>query len=62
MGVGDLFEPTSDFSWLTGEIGSHFNDANHKAKIRVDENGEYSVTFEIGFFYFYITNLFCLIV
>lgn len=40
VGVGDLFEPTSDFSWLTGEIGAHFNDATHKAKIRVDENGK----------------------
>nr|AIO11228.1 serpin [Hesperophylax occidentalis] len=39
MGVGDLFEPTSDFSYLTGTVGPHFNDAVHKAKINVDEDG-----------------------
>ncbi|XP_045508326.1 serine protease inhibitor 88Ea-like [Colias croceus] len=39
LGVGDLFNATSDFSTLTDDRGIVFDDAVHKAKIQVDEEG-----------------------
>ncbi|XP_072936065.1 serine protease inhibitor 88Ea-like [Epargyreus clarus] len=39
MGVGDLFEATSNFSTLTQDPGVIFDDAVHKAKIQIDEEG-----------------------
>lgn len=39
MGVGDLFKGEADLSGLTGEPGIQLNDAVHKAKIQVDEEG-----------------------
>lgn len=39
MGVADLFEKTSDLTALTGSDDIRFNDAVHKAKISVDEQG-----------------------
>ncbi|CAK1548575.1 unnamed protein product [Leptosia nina] len=39
LGVGDLFNATSDFSTLTDDRGILFDDAIHKAKIQVDEEG-----------------------
>ncbi|XP_045760897.1 serine protease inhibitor 88Ea-like isoform X1 [Maniola jurtina] len=39
LGVGDLFRPTSNFSTLTDDSGIIFDDAIHKAKIQIDEEG-----------------------
>lgn len=39
LGVGDLFQSTSDLSGFTGETGLHLDEAVHKAKIAVDEQG-----------------------
>ncbi len=40
MGVGDLFdEKTADLSAFTGKRDIFFNDAKHKAKVTVDEEG-----------------------
>ncbi|KAL1140375.1 hypothetical protein AAG570_000307 [Ranatra chinensis] len=39
IGIGDLFRPTADLSSLTGEEGLHLDDAIHKAKIKIDEEG-----------------------
>lgn len=39
MGVGDLFQDSSDFSSFTGAKNVHFDDAIHKAKIEIDEQG-----------------------
>ncbi|KAL4709183.1 hypothetical protein ACJJTC_008111 [Scirpophaga incertulas] len=39
VGVGDLFNVSSDFSSLTEEGGVLFDDAVHKAKIQLDEEG-----------------------
>lgn len=39
LGVGDLFKGTADLSSLTGAPGIQFNDAIHKAKVQVDEEG-----------------------
>lgn len=39
MGVGDLFKGEADLSSLTGSPGIQLNDAVHKAKIQVDEDG-----------------------
>jgi len=39
LGVGDLFQATSDLSGFTEEAGLHLDDAVHKAKIAVDEQG-----------------------
>ena len=39
LGVGDLFNATSDFSTLSDDHGIVFDDAVHKAKIQVDEEG-----------------------
>lgn len=39
MGVGDLFKGEADLSGLTGMPGIQLNDAVHKAKIQVDEDG-----------------------
>lgn len=38
LGVGDLFNSTSDFSTLTDQRVI-FDDAVHKAKIQIDEEG-----------------------
>lgn len=39
LGVGDLFQSTSDLTGFTGEDGLHLDEAVHKAKIAVDEQG-----------------------
>ncbi|XP_045455272.1 serine protease inhibitor 88Ea-like [Melitaea cinxia] len=39
LGVGDLFNSTADFSTLSNDHGISFEDAIHKAKIQVDEEG-----------------------
>ncbi|KAJ2946433.1 hypothetical protein O0L34_g12475 [Tuta absoluta] len=39
LGVGDLFNSSADFSTLTPQSGIVFDDAVHKAKIQVDEEG-----------------------
>ncbi|CAH4030837.1 serine protease inhibitor 88Ea-like [Pieris brassicae] len=39
LGAGDLFNATADFSSLTDDHGIYFDDAMHKAKIQVDEEG-----------------------
>lgn len=39
MGVGDLFNNTADFTTLTDNRGIRFDDAVHKAKIQLDEEG-----------------------
>lgn len=39
MGVGDLFQSSSDLSALTGGTDISFNDAIHKAKVSIDEEG-----------------------
>uniref|UniRef100_A0A0A9WH51 Serpin B3 n=1 Tax=Lygus hesperus TaxID=30085 RepID=A0A0A9WH51_LYGHE len=39
MGIGDLFQPTSDLSGLTGKPGLSLDAAIHKAKITLDEEG-----------------------
>lgn len=39
MGIGDLFRNSSDLSALTGGHEVSFNDAIHKAKISIDEDG-----------------------
>ncbi|CAB3237223.1 unnamed protein product [Arctia plantaginis] len=39
LGVGDLFNATADFSTLTEQPGILFDDAVHKAKIQIDEDG-----------------------
>ncbi|XP_046971578.1 serine protease inhibitor 88Ea-like [Vanessa cardui] len=39
MGVGDLFNSSADFSTLSDDHGIVFDDAVHKAKIQVDEEG-----------------------
>lgn len=39
LGVGDLFNATADFSTLTDQHGVLFDDAVHKAKIQLDEEG-----------------------
>nr|XP_026484360.1 serine protease inhibitor 88Ea-like isoform X1 [Vanessa tameamea] len=39
MGVGDLFNSSADFSTLSEDHGIVFDDAVHKAKIQVDEEG-----------------------
>jgi serine protease inhibitor len=39
MGVGDLFHNSSDLSALTGDADISFNDAIHKAKVSIDEEG-----------------------
>lgn len=39
MDVGDLFNSSADFSTLTGDRGVLFDDAIHKAKIQIDEEG-----------------------
>ncbi|PSN55974.1 Serine protease inhibitor 88Ea [Blattella germanica] len=39
LGVGDLFQSTSDLSGFTGEQGLRLDEAVHKAKISVDEQG-----------------------
>lgn len=39
LGVGDLFNGTADFSTLTEQHGILFDDAIHKAKIDVNEEG-----------------------
>ncbi|KAM3966466.1 serine protease inhibitor 6 [Aphomia sociella] len=39
LGVGDLFNVTADFSTLTEQKGVLFDDAVHKAKIQLDEEG-----------------------
>lgn len=39
LGVGDLFNTTADFSTLTEDRGVLFDDAVHKAKIQIDEEG-----------------------
>lgn len=39
MGVGDIFGNTADLSALTGKEGIFLNDAVHKAKVSIDEEG-----------------------
>lgn len=39
LDVGDLFNATADFSTLTEQHGILFDDAIHKAKIQIDEEG-----------------------
>ncbi|XP_068628383.1 serine protease inhibitor 88Ea-like [Battus philenor] len=39
LDVGDLFNVTADFSTLTEDHGVLFDDAVHKAKIQIDEEG-----------------------
>ncbi|OWR46462.1 seminal fluid protein CSSFP042 [Danaus plexippus plexippus] len=39
LGVGDLFNASSDFSTMMEDRGVIFDDAVHKAKIQVDEEG-----------------------
>ncbi|KAG8282487.1 serine protease inhibitor 88Ea-like [Homalodisca vitripennis] len=39
LGVGDLFNSSADLSSLTGSPGIQLDDAVHKAKIQVDEDG-----------------------
>lgn len=39
LGVGDLFNVSADFSTLTEDSGIRFDDAVHKAKIQIDEEG-----------------------
>ncbi|XP_054273238.1 serine protease inhibitor 88Ea-like [Macrosteles quadrilineatus] len=39
LGVGDLFNASADLSELTGSPGIQLDDAVHKAKIQVDEEG-----------------------
>lgn len=39
LGVGDLFRPTADLTFLSGGPPIRFNSAIHKAKIQVDEKG-----------------------
>lgn len=39
LGVGDLFNASADFSTLTEDSGILFDDAMHKAKIQIDEEG-----------------------
>ncbi|KAJ9598343.1 hypothetical protein L9F63_010959 [Diploptera punctata] len=39
LGVGDLFQSTSDLSGFTGEPNLQLDDAIHKAKISLDEQG-----------------------
>ncbi|XP_069687412.1 serine protease inhibitor 88Ea-like [Periplaneta americana] len=39
LGVGDLFQATSDLSGFTGTAGPRLDDAVHKAKIALDEQG-----------------------
>lgn len=39
LGVGDLFQSTSDLTGLTGGPRIHLNSAIHKAKIQLDEKG-----------------------
>ncbi|XP_041974127.1 serine protease inhibitor 88Ea-like [Aricia agestis] len=39
MGVGDLFSEKSDFTTLSEDKGILFDDAVHKAKIQIDEEG-----------------------
>lgn len=39
LGVGDLFQSTSDLSGFTGDTGLYLDEAVHKAKIAVDEQG-----------------------
>lgn len=39
MGVGDLFNSSADLSVLTGGSEIQLDDAVHKAKIQVDEEG-----------------------
>ncbi|CAG5018206.1 unnamed protein product [Parnassius apollo] len=39
MDVGDLFNSSADFSTLTADRGVLFDDAVHKAKIQIDEEG-----------------------
>ncbi|KAI5634812.1 serpin (serine protease inhibitor) domain-containing protein [Phthorimaea operculella] len=43
LGVGDLFNSSTDFSTLTPQSGVLFDDAVHKAKIQVDEEGAYYI-------------------
>lgn len=39
LGVGDLFNETADFTTLTENRGVIFDDAVHKSKIQIDEEG-----------------------
>ena len=39
MNVGDLFTSSADLSGLTGSAGLKLDDAIHKAKITLDEEG-----------------------
>nr|ATU82492.1 venom serpin 2 [Lethocerus distinctifemur] len=39
IGIGDLFQQTADLSALTGKPGLKLDEAIHKAKIKVDEEG-----------------------
>ncbi|XP_026764036.1 serine protease inhibitor 88Ea-like [Galleria mellonella] len=39
LGVGDVFNATADFSTLTEQKGILFDDAVHKSKIQLDEEG-----------------------
>lgn len=39
LDVGDLFNTSADFTTLTEQRGILFDDAIHKAKIQVDEEG-----------------------
>jgi serpin B len=39
LGVGDLFQSTSNLSGFTEQSGLYFDEAVHKAKISVDEQG-----------------------
>lgn len=39
LNVGDLFNETADFSSLSSDRGILFDDATHKAKIQVNEEG-----------------------
>lgn len=40
LGVGDLFDATADLSGLAPQGHVHLDDAVHKAKIEVDEQGK----------------------
>lgn len=42
LGVGDLFDSTADLSGLAPQGYVHLDDAVHKAKIEVDEQGNSS--------------------
>lgn len=57
LGAGQLFNETVDFSTLSEHKGILFDDAVHKAKIQIDEEGTNVVIDKIEIVMFVISSL-----